>query len=168
MRRLSFALAMLLGNADAFATDPARALELVKASRADLPIAGLFKEAVQARLTEFTGAQRECFRTIPDDAFQRAAVDYFARLLTDAEVAEAMAFYATPVGRKLAANNSASRGQPLPLELSRKEYEQQEAFSFTRAGNELLTPNGLLQSAEVKRRYEKLFFQKVKECGGPG
>jgi hypothetical protein len=167
MRKLSFALAMLLGNADAFAADPARSLELVEASRADLPLVGLFKEAVQVRLTEFTDVQKECFRKVPDDAFQQAAVDYFARLLTDTEVAQAMAFYATPVGKKLAANNSAARGQPLPLELSRKEYEQQEAFSFTRAGNELLTPNGLLQSAEVKQRYEKLFFQKVKECGGP-
>ena len=34
-------------------------------------------------------------------------------------------------------------------------------------GNELLAPNGLLQSRQVKKHFEALFARKWKECGAP-
>lgn len=156
-----------LSGAATHAADKARALELVLASRADIPLVGLFKEAIRARLSAESKKQEDCYQDIPADAFQKAAVDYFAATLSDEEVTQALAFYATPVGRKFAARNDSSRGQPPGLGLSRQEFEQQEAFSLTKAGNELLAPNGLLQSRQAQEQFEALFASKWKQCGAP-
>lgn len=148
------------------AADRGRLLQLVKASRADIQLVGLFKEAVRATAKQLNEEQMTCFQDIPADAFQETAVDYLASVLGDADVDQGLAFYATPLGRKWAARMKPDRGQPPPIELSEREFAQQEAFSLTRAGHELLAPNGLLQSRQAKKRFDALFFAKARECGG--
>lgn len=169
MKRPGFAVlcAAALCTATAHSADRVKVQELVLASRADIPLVGLFKEAVRERLGGKSPQQTDCYQDIPADAFQKAAIEYLAVTLEDADVAQGLAFYATPVGRKVAANNHPDLGQPPPLGLDRQEFEQHEAFSLTRAGNELLAPNGLLQSRQVKKHFEALFARKWKECGAP-
>lgn len=103
--------------------------ELVVASRADIPLVGLFKESIRERLGGKSPQQTACYQDIPADAFQKAAVEYFARSLEDADVAQGLAFYATPVGRKIAANNHPDVGQPPALGLDRQEFEQRGLFA---------------------------------------
>ena len=154
-------------GAAALAADRAKLLQLVRASRADVQLVGQFKDAVRARLKGLTEAQQACYRDIPANAFETAAVDYFATVFTDADIDQGLAFYATPLGKKWAARPDPDRGQPPPIELTRKEFEQQEAFSLTRAGNELLAPNGLLVSKPAQKQFERLFKTRWQECGAP-
>ncbi len=168
MNRVHLVMLCALGfTAATAAADRARVQELVLASRADIPLVGLFKEAVRARLGSKSEKQMSCYQGIPADAFRQAAVDYFAATLTDSDVTQGLAFYATPLGKKVAARNDPEQGQPPGLGLSRQEFTAHEAFSLTKAGSELLAPNGLLQSSQAKKQFEALFARKWKECGAP-
>ena len=158
---------LALCAATAQAADRVKVQELVLASRVDIPLVGLFKESIRERLGGKSPQQTACYQDIPADAFQKAAVDYFAKVFEDTDVAQGLAFYATPVGRKVADNNHPNVGRPPPLGLSRQEFEQQEAFSLTRAGNELMSPNGLLQSPQAKKAFDALFASRWKACGAP-
>jgi hypothetical protein len=150
----------------ASADDRAKVVELVVASRVDAPLVGTFKDGVRATL-KLTPAQMKCYLDLPADSFREASVDYFERLLSDAEVAQGLAFFATPVGKRMARVYDGERSRPMSAELTQKEYAQHEAFRATRPGSELLIPNNLLQSREAKKQLERLFAQKVKECGSP-
>ena len=165
--RVALLCAAALCTAAAHSADRVKVQELVLASRADIPLVGLFKEAIRERLGGKSPQQTACYQDIPADAFQKAAVEYLAVTLEDTDVAQGLAFYATPVGKKVAANNHPDMSQPPPLGLDRLEFDQHEAFALTRAGNELLAPNGLLQSRQVKKHFEALLARKWKECGAP-
>ena len=151
----------------ATAADRAKVLDLVVASNVDAPLVGTFKDAVRARLKELSAGQRTCWLDLPADTFRTAAADYLARLLTDAEVDQGLAFFATPVGRKMARVYDGESSQPRPEGLTTQEMRQHDDFLATRPGSELLIPNNLLQSRETKKHFDALFAKKWKECGGP-
>ena len=161
------AVLLCLCGVTASATDRAKVLDLVLASRVDAPLVGTFKDAVRARLKGLTAAQLSCYLALPADSFREATVDYLSRVLTEPEVDQGLAFFATPVGKKMATVYDGESSNASPKELSQKEYAQHETFLATRPGSELLIPNNLLQSRETKKRYDRLFAQKWKECGGP-
>ena len=163
---LTAALLGLFGTA-ATAADPGKVRELVLASRVDAPLLGTFKDAVRARLKALSPEQRKCWLKLPADSFQAAAVDYLSRLLTDAEVAQGMAFFATPVGKRMARVYDGETSNPRPEGLTEAEDAQHDRFLATRPGKELLIPNNLLQSAETKEHFDALFASKWAECGGP-
>jgi hypothetical protein len=149
------------------AADRAKVLELVIASRVDAPLVGTFKDAVRATLKGLTAEQVKCYVDLPADAYQTAAVDYLVRLLSDQEVAEGLAFFATPLGKKMSRRYDGDSRNPTFLELNDKEGPLQDAFLETRVGNELLLPNNLLQSREARRQFDRLFQEKRNECGDP-
>lgn len=164
---LAVSVLLCLCGGVATAAEPAKVLDLVVASNVDAPLVGTFKDAVRARLKALSAEQQKCWLALPADSFRAAAADYLARQLTDAEVAQGLAFFATPVGKRMARVYDGESSQPRPEELTNQEMRQHDAFLATRPGSELLIPNNLLQSREVKKQFDKLFAKQWKECGAP-
>jgi hypothetical protein len=165
--RVFAATLLCLCTVAATAADHSKVLDLVVASNVDAPLVGTFKDAVRARLKGLDAEQRKCWLDLPADTFQPAAVDYLASQLTDAEVVEGLAFFATPVGKRMARVYDGESSQARAVELSNLEMRQHDAFLATRPGSELLIPNNLLRSREVKKQFDGLFAKKWKHCGGP-
>jgi hypothetical protein len=168
-RRLTLAVLLILALASvkALAVDRARLTELVVASRVHLSVAGAVRYSIETALAAEKPELIACYRDLADDSFLQAAVDYLATRLTDADVEQGLAFYATPLGKRIAANNHPNQRKPLPFGLNQQEFDAKDAFAATRAGSELLASDNLLHSEVMTRQVISVYAARREECGIP-
>jgi hypothetical protein len=168
-RRLTLAVLLMLAFAsvEAFAVDRARLTDLLVASRVHLSVAGAVRYSIETALVAEKPELIACYRGFADDSFLEAVVDYLATRLTEADVEQGLAFYATPLGKRIAANNRPDQRKPPPLGLDQEEFDAKDAFAATPAGGALLASDDLLHSDLVTRQVIGLYTAKRQECGIP-
>jgi hypothetical protein len=169
------------GSVSAQNPDSGKAVELVRAMRADVLILEAAKAGVSraTREGQFTAAQFQCFDQLTASALTSDMGKVLSQVLTRDEIVNALEFYASPVGvkfmdmkfvalaRQAATSGVTFGGKPSVPEPAMTVDEIQAAREFIESslGTKIETDKLLLRSPEVDKLAKRVVGRKLESCG---